>query len=153
MLAECGQGPVIAQTAEQDVGQDIEPVDEMKLLENHCTARPPGAQVTPPQRSDVDPLKGHRPLSRLEQAIDETQKGRLPCARAPNDPDHLPGCNVQADVPDRHCGTKTFDESCQSQHCFPLSTHRTGALDQPCAGCQKPRCERYEAQLTAVIGA
>jgi hypothetical protein len=120
---------VVAQTSNQDIGEHIEPVDEMKLLKNHRTACPPGAQVTPPQSRDVDPLEIHRALGRLKQAIDETQEGRFPRARAPNDPDHLAWLNVQADVLYRYSRAKTFGEPFQPQHRFsfyaaPLLTRR-----------------------------
>ena len=107
---------MIAQTPAQDIGEDIESVNKMKLLENHRTTRSPGAQVMPSEGSDVDSLEVHCPPGRIEQAIDETEEGRFSRTGAPNNPDHLSRHDVQAHVPDRHGCPKMFTKPFQPQH-------------------------------------
>src|SRR5262245_46239665 len=119
---------MVAQTPEKDIGEDIESVDEMKLLENHRTTRAPSPQVTSPEGRDVHSLEVHGTSVRLEQAIDESEEGRFPRTRATNDSDHLARCDVQTHVPHCHCCAKMFGEPFQPQHRILLSACVGGSL-------------------------
>ncbi len=64
----------MVEAAHQDVGQDIEPRDQVELLEDHAAGAAPVPQGAPTQPRDLEHAERDLAAGRLLQAIDHAQK-------------------------------------------------------------------------------
>jgi hypothetical protein len=75
----------------QHVGQDIEPADQIELLEDHRGARAPLPQILAAQRSHIDAFKQNAPFGRFSEAVDHPKQRGLAGAGAPDHTDEAAG--------------------------------------------------------------
>ena len=111
---------MVAQSADQDIGQHVQPIDQIELLEDHGTARSPCPQLAPLQRGDGDVSVVDCPIRGFDQAIDQAQERRFPCPRTANDADHLPSWDLHGHRVHRHDRPEAFHEAFSAQHCSIL---------------------------------
>jgi hypothetical protein len=88
---------VIGKAAHKDIGQNIQSVHQIELLEDHRTVTPPLPQIAAAQRGDIliakrDPTRGG-----VDQAVNQAQERRFARARPTDHPDKLARGDVKRD--------------------------------------------------------
>lgn len=86
--------------ADQYIGQNVEPLNQIELLKYHRAFAPPLTQCPSVERRDLAVTKMDAALGRIDQPIDEAQKRGLASARAAYDTDELSGGDVETDTAD-----------------------------------------------------
>ena len=70
------------------------------MLEDHCGAGAPGAELLATQGGDVGAVEDDAALRGVDQAVDQAQEGGLAGAGATDDADHLAGFDADVDAVD-----------------------------------------------------
>ena len=91
---------VLCQAPDQDIGQDIEAINEVELLEDHRAIAAPFAQGFTLEGRDLGPPKRNRSLRGVDEAVDQAEHGGLASAGASDDAHKLAGLDVECDVID-----------------------------------------------------
>jgi hypothetical protein len=95
----------------QHVGEDVEPADQVELLEDHRADLPPVAQGGATQRSDVPALEQDAARARLHEPVDHAQEGRLAGPGPADHADELPRGHEDVRVIDRDLGAEALGDS------------------------------------------
>jgi hypothetical protein len=97
----------VVQPADQDVGQHVQPLHQVELLEDHGAVGAPPAQRGAAERRDVLPAIQDAAVRRLGQPVDHAQQRGLARARTPDDADHLAVGDRKPNIVDGRHGTET----------------------------------------------
>ena len=81
-LSQRAPGRDFGEPAHQDVGQHVEPSDQIELLKDHRRARAPLPQILAAQRRHIDALEQDPAFGWLGKAVDHPQQRRLAGAGA-----------------------------------------------------------------------
>jgi hypothetical protein len=128
-LEEGGHCGAVVEAPDQHVGQHVQPLHEVELLEDHGAARAPVPQRLPAQRGDVPPFEQHAAGGGLGEAVHHADQGGLARARAADNAHHLPGRDRKGHaVHGRHLA-EAAPQALEFQHSHaPVWRAYTGAL-------------------------
>ena len=99
--------PCSASRPIRDIGQDIQPVDQVELLEDHRAVAAPASEGLATQAGDFVAPKRNRPLGGVDEAVDQPEHRGFAGAGASDHTDKLPGLNLERDIVD---GTRFVKE-------------------------------------------
>jgi hypothetical protein len=88
----------VVQPADQHVGQHIEALHQVELLEDHRAFGAPVAQAAALETRDIAALEEDAALAGLGQPVDQAQHGGLAGAGPADDADHLSCRHLEADA-------------------------------------------------------
>jgi hypothetical protein len=137
----------LREPAHQHVAQHVEATDEVELLEDHRTARPPAPQVAATQGRDVEAVEQDAAARRLGEAVDHPQQARLAGARAPDDADELAAGNGERNAVHRAAVAVMAGETFEDQHagvqCFMSNAGRLALHDRRMTILRLSNCRDY----------
>jgi hypothetical protein len=119
VLGQGGERPMPVDAPDQHVGQHVEAVHQVELLEDHGAVGAPGQQRAPLQGRDVGAVTQDAAGAGLQQAVHQAQQGRLAGAGASDDADHLALGDLQADPVDRAGRAESLGKVLDLQHRRP----------------------------------
>ena len=120
---------LVGQPADQHVGQHVQPLHQVELLEDHGAVAPPVAQGPAVERGHVPPAREDAAGARRLQPVDQPQQGRFARARAADDADHLAVRHLEVHVVHREGGPELPRQPLQFQH--PVPAHPGGDMLSP----------------------
>src|SRR3954452_19689043 len=100
----------------QDVGENIEPADQIELLKDHRRARPPLPQLLAAQRRDVEAVEQDAALRRGGETVDGPQQGRLAGAGPSDHADEAAGRDLKRGVVHRGFHAEATRQTFNHQH-------------------------------------
>ena len=115
-LQDRAQRGDVIDAADQDVGQHVEPADQIELLKNHRTAAAPARQRASRQRRHVDVAAGDAAGGRPLQAVDHAQQRRLARSRSSDHADESARRDRQRDFVDGGFGPESAREFFDNEH-------------------------------------
>lgn len=102
-------------STDQHVGEYVQPVDQIELLEDHRALAPPLAQGLSFEGGDLPASEGDATIGRFDQPIDQSKEGGLARTGATDDPDEFAGTDVEADAVHRTGGTKAAAKAAEGE--------------------------------------
>jgi hypothetical protein len=110
---------VAGDPAEHDIRQHVEPGHQVKLLEDHRRARPPGSEVRAAQRRDINAAIGNAPCGGVDEAIDRPEQRRLTRTRTADDADERTLLKFERHRLNRDGFAEPAGQTVESQHGAP----------------------------------
>ena len=108
------------QSPDEHIRQDIEPLHQVELLEDHGAAHAPVAQRAAAQRGHVRAVEQHATRGGVRQAVQHAQQGGLARARAPDHAHHLPRRHGERDGVDGRLVAKAACQPLDLEHVRPV---------------------------------
>ena len=88
---------MIGQPPDQNIGQHIQPVDQVELLKDHRAIAPPLPQCATLERGHILRAKLDRAFGRIDQPVDQPQKGGFARTRAADNAHKLTWGDIKVD--------------------------------------------------------
>ena len=82
---------MISKAAHKNIGQNIQPLYQIELLEDHRAVPPPLPQIAPTQCSDIGSTKGNLTIGRVDKSVYQGAERDLPAPDRPITPTNSPG--------------------------------------------------------------
>ena len=80
---------MVGQPADQHIGQNVQPINEVELLEDHRAIAPPFPQAAAAQCGDIGRAEADRAFRRLHETVNKAQESGLLRAGRADHPDEL----------------------------------------------------------------
>ena len=116
-------GRHLVEPAHQDVGQHVEPANQVELLEDHGGTRPPFLHVAAAQRGDVDAVEQDPAFAGLGQTVDHAQQGRLAGAGSADDTNEAAGRDRERRLVDRSLVAEPTRQLIDNKHVSAFLVH------------------------------